>query len=223
MQHKTLTVIFLVVSAALLCTRMIAAAPAPPRGFSADIVQYDAAGRPVGTLAHLLAAETRVRIEVQDSTGGYYLIDGSAGTALFVQPAQGFYLAARRSSPLTQIFVPIDPLSPCSQWQRAAIDAGVPHAAESWDCERVGVITIGGREALEYRVKAADQSTTLRWISCQLGITLGFKAADGSTFRLEHLQAGPPPAGEFAIPHQYRQLDPQGLLERIKQSDVWVE
>jgi hypothetical protein len=40
---------------------------------------------------------------------------------------------------------------------------------------------------------------------------------------LKNVQEGPQAAGLFEMPPNYAKFDPQRLIERIKQSDVWVE
>ena len=47
--------------------------------------------------------------------------------------------------------------------------------------------------------------------------------ADGTAVDLKNIQEQPQPASLFEIPPGYRKFDPKALLERIKQSDVWVD
>jgi len=62
--------------------------------FSADIVSRDAAGLALGAAAKLYVSNHKVRIETPEASAGFLLIDGDAGTAQFVRPAQQM---ARRS------------------------------------------------------------------------------------------------------------------------------
>src|ERR1700735_2705084 len=96
--------------------------------FSADIVSRDAHGVSVGTGARLYVANRRVRIETPEASAGFFLMDGAAGTAFFVRPAQQLFMDAKQSTRLTQLFVPVDPNDPCRQWRTAATIAGVPGA-----------------------------------------------------------------------------------------------
>ena len=50
-----------------------------------------------------------------------------------------------------------------------------------------------------------------------------WQAADGKVFVLENIVLQAQPQSLFSIPPDYRKLDPQALLERIKHSDVWAE
>ena len=123
-----------------LCVASIGAAAGEPllQQFSADIVSRDAAGAAMGLAARIYVANRQVRIELAGTNAGYFLIDGDAGSVLFVRPAQQVFMDAKQSSLLTQLFVPIDPADPCPQWQAAAITAGVLNAtAVDWRCARI--------------------------------------------------------------------------------------
>ena len=47
-------------------------------------------------------------------------------------------------------------------------------------------------------------------------------AEDGSTITAENVRDEPQPAQLFEIPPGFRKFDPLNLIQRIKQSDVWV-
>jgi hypothetical protein len=50
-----------------------------------------------------------------------------------------------------------------------------------------------------------------------------FQYEDGTKIELDSVREASQPAGLFEIPADFRKFDPQQLIERIKQSDVWVE
>jgi hypothetical protein len=50
-----------------------------------------------------------------------------------------------------------------------------------------------------------------------------FQVEDGTTISLTNIQEAPQPESLFEIPAAFRKFDPQQLIDRIKQSDVWVE
>ena len=191
--------------------------------FSADIVSRDEAGAVVGTAARLYAANGRVRIEMAGAHAEFYLIDGDTGSAFFVRPAQQLFMDARQSTLLTQIFVPVDPIDPCPQWQAAARNAGVPNAGGEWRCARIDAAATDGRGTLEYRVVSPDRRATERGIDRDLGFMVKLRSADGTTIALEHIRREAQPAILFAVPPSYRKFEPQALIERIKHSDVWAE
>jgi hypothetical protein len=193
----------------------------PEHEFSADIVSRDANGVGVGIGARLYAANRRVRIETPEASAGFFLIDGVAGTAFFVRPAQQLFLDAKQSTRLTQLFVPVDPNDPCRQWRTAATIAGVPGAGGDWRCGRVDSAIIDGRRTIEYRVMSPDQKSTRAWIDPDLEFPIKMQA-DDTTITLEHIRVEAQPASLFAVPPGYRKSDPQALIERIKHSDVWV-
>ena len=203
-----------------------AAAPAEPasaREFSADIASRDAAGTAIGTGARLSAANGKVRIETPESPAGFFLIDSQAGNALFVRPAQRLYMDSKQSTPLTQIFVPVDPKDPCPQWRAAAIQAGATDAGGQWRCERIHTANVGGRGTIEYRVTSPQGQPSRRWVDPDLGFPVKLQAADGTTVSLENIRIETQPAGLFAVPPDFQKFDPQALINKIKHSDVWVE
>jgi hypothetical protein len=196
------------------------AEPNPPREFSADIVSRDAAGALLGGSARLYASGRRVRIETPDAPAGFFLIGGDSAAALFVGTTQRVFMDAKQSTRLTQIFVPVDPRDPCPQWRAAAQNAGVPGAGGDWRCTRA--TGGGGGGAIEYRVDSPNRNSSRRWIDPRLEFPVKLKAADGGTIALENIRVEAQPASLFAIPAGFRKFDPQGLIDRIKHSDVWA-
>jgi hypothetical protein len=195
----------------------------PASEFSADIVSRDAGGVSVGSGARLYVANRMVRIETPEASAGFFLIDGAAGTALFVRPTQQVFMDAKQSTRLTQIFVPVDPNDPCRQWQAAAKNAGVPSAGGDWRCGRGDTAIVDGRPSIEYGVVSPDRQWSRGWIDSDLQFPIKLLAADGTTIALEHIRVEAQPASLFAKPPGYRKSEPQALIERIRHSDVWVE
>ena len=193
-----------------------------PQEFSADIVRRDADGAANGPAAKLHVSRQKTRIDGVDPPGGFFITDGGAGTAFFVRPAQHMYMDAKQSTPLTQIFVPVDPRDPCRQWQTAASIAGAADA-QDWQCVRITSTTIDGHPVIEYQVLSPGHASSRRWIESGLGFPLKFQAADGSTIALENIRIESQPLSLFSLPQDYRKLDPQALIERIKRSDVWAD
>jgi hypothetical protein len=204
---------------ALLCSAGTLA-QSIPQSFSADIVSLDAGGEPLGATAKLRAADYKARIELAGAPEGFFLSDTDAGTALFVRSAQRIYLDARQSTPLTQIFVRVDPRDPCRQWQAAATTAGVV-GGDKWRCEPIAHAIVNQHETIEYRV-TPDRQPSYGWVDPTLGFAVKWQAADGKVFALKNIQLQAQPASLFSIPSDYRKLDPHALLERIKHSDVWA-
>ena len=193
-----------------------------PQAFSADIVSLDSNGEPLSATARLHAAEHKARIELGGAADGFFLSDTDAGTALFVRSAQRIYLDAGQSTPLTQVFVRVDPRDPCRQWQAAAATAGVPNSGK-WRCELIERTILNEHETVEYRVVRPDREPSYGWVDPSIGFPVKWQSADGKVFELTNLQLQPQPASLFGIPSDYRKLDPRALLERIKHSDVWVD
>jgi hypothetical protein len=190
--------------------------------FSADIVSRDAGGALLGATAKLHAANHKARIELPGAADGFFVSDTDAGTALFVRSAQRLYLDARQSTPLTRIFVWVDPRDPCRQWQAAAVTAGMVGTGE-WRCEPVERAIVNEHKVIEYRVSMPDGQSSYGWVDSMIGFPVKWRAADGNLFVLENILLDTQPANLFSIPPDYRKLDPQALLERIKHSDVWAD
>jgi len=193
-----------------------------PQAFSADIVSLNAGGEPLGAPARLRAADHKARIEIGGAPDGFFLSDPAAGTALFVRPAQHLYMDARHSTPLTHIFVSVDPHDPCLLWRAAAATAGVMNTGE-WRCDLIEREPVDQREILKYRVMTPNQQPSYGWVDPAIGFAVKWQAADGKVFVLKNIQFRAQPASLFSIPSDYRKLDPQALLERIKHSDVWAD
>ena len=207
----------------LACAGAFAETP-PAHEFSADIVSRDATGAATGSAGRIFVSNGNVRIETSNTPAGFFLIDGTAATAVFVRPAQQVFMDARQSSRLTQIFLPVDPSAPCSQWQAAARNAGVPNAGGDWHCERIDAARADGHDTtVQYTVVSPNQESTQRWIDTALNFPVKLRQPDGTTLALEHIRVEAQPASLFTVPPQYRRSDPQALIDRIKQSDVWVE
>jgi hypothetical protein len=184
----------------------------PSREFSADVVSRDAQGAAT-TVAHLFAARGQVRIETTPEPGGFFLIDRDSRSALFVRPAQRLYVSARQSSPLTQIFVPIDTLDPCPQWRAAQEDAAAK-MPEHWQCDKV--------KDLQFRIAATDGTAEQRFLDGHLQFTTKAVAADGTSFTLENIREAVQLADLFTVPPGFHPFEPATLIERIKHSDVWA-
>ncbi len=196
----------------------------------------DTGGAATGETGRLFFSNGRVRIETSNIPTGYFLVDGTAATALFVRPAQQVFMDARQSSRLTQIFLPVDPVNPCSQWQSAARNAGVPNTGGEWVCKRIdNALGDGHDTTVQYTVLSPStgvipgtgvsrsHDSTQRWIDTALNFPVKLRQSDGTTLTLEHIRLEPQPTSLFNLPPTYRKSDPQALLERIKQSDVWAE
>jgi hypothetical protein len=191
--------------------------------FSADLVATPVDGATTASAGKLRVSGDKVRIETPDYADGFFLIDGANRAAYFARPAQGIFMDAKQSSRLTQVFVRVDPTDPCRQWQTMAQVAGAAEASNPWRCERLSEEIIDGRSAAAYRAILPSGHDFVGWIDPDLKFPLRIRMADGATIAVRNIQAGPQPTGLFEIPGGFRKFDPQALIERIKQSDVWVE
>ncbi len=132
--------------------------------FSADLLLTNRGGQSEHAAGRLYVGNGAVRIETPDIGNGRFLVDVKADTAFFVLPAQHVFMDAKQSSRLTQIFVPVDPESPCWAWQVHAKLAGVADQGGQWRCERLGAESAGGRAIIKYLVTSARGETDYAWI-----------------------------------------------------------
>jgi hypothetical protein len=192
--------------------------------FSADLVRNGLPGGAAASFAKLRVFNDKVRIETSDFPDGFFLIDGVSRAAYFARPGQRVFMDARQSSRLTQLFVPLDLGDPCLQWQAMAELAGATEPSDRWRCERVGgEELVDGRGAVVYRARSSPGRDILGWIDPNLKFPLRIQLQDGTTITVENIREEPQPASLFEIPSGFRKFDPQALIKRIKQSDVWVD
>jgi hypothetical protein len=195
---------------------------APARQFSADLIRTDAGGvepRPAGKLN---VVDNNVRIETSDVPGGFFLVLGDADAAYFVRPAQKIFMNAKQSSLLAQVFVVVDPHDPCRQWQAAARIAGADQGAE-WRCERSGDDMVEQQRTIKYQAISPQGRRYFGWINPQLRFPVRLQSEDGAVVDLVNIREALQPESLFVVPVGYRKFDPQRLIDRLKQSDVWVE
>jgi hypothetical protein len=207
-------------SLALACLSSFGAAvTAQAEQFSAAIVtQHDDVSAPAGRLSVL---DGRVRIETIEHPDGFFLIDTGKPSAYFVRPGAHVFMDARQSSQLTRLFVPVDPDAPCSQWQAMASLAGVAGQGE-WRCERTGEETIDGRSTVVFRASFGAGQDYVGWIDLERRFPLRIRTEDGAIIALEQIRNEPQPESAFELPGNLQKFSPEALIDRIKQSDVWV-
>ena len=80
-----------------------------------------------------------------------------------------------------------------------------------------------GRRTVKYRGISPREDRYLIRIDPGIDFVVKLEAVDGSTVEVVNIQEEPQPAQLFEIPAGYLKFDPQKLIDRIKQSDVWVE
>lgn len=193
------------------------AASAQAQQFSAELVGIHDNAAPAGRVRVL---GDKVRLETSDIADGFFLIDAAKPAAYFVRPRARVFMDARQSSRLTRLFVTVDPDDPCRQWQAMAQQAGLE--AQDWRCERLGEEMIEGRNTIGYRAVSATGPQFSGWIDRERRFPLRVRTEDGMIVTAEHVRDEAQPADLFQIPSGFRKFDPQQLIDRIKQSDVWV-
>ncbi|WP_229183918.1 hypothetical protein [Bradyrhizobium oropedii] len=206
----------------LLAVVILADAPtaAMAQQFSAELVaRKDETTTSLGTLR---VSQQKARIEARALPDGFFLIDTAKPTAYFVRPAARVFMDARQSSPLTRMFVPVDPSDPCRQWQAIA-QLSAPVDLATWHCQRDGAEALAGRDTDVYRITVPSGSGFVGWIDRERRFPVQVRTADGTVIAADHIRDEPQPAQSFEMPAGLRKFDPQVLIRRIQQSDVWVE
>jgi hypothetical protein len=198
-------------------------APAQAQQFSADLVRIERQGGVAASIGKLRVFDDKVRIETLDFPDGFFLIDGVSRAAYFARPGERVFMDARQSSPLTHLFVPVDVGDPCLQWQAMAKLAGATDGNDPWRCERVGEESVDGRGVVTYRAISSPGRDILGWIDPNLKFPLRIRLQDGTSITAKNIREEPQSARLFEIPPGFRKFDPEALIKRIKQSDVWVE
>ena len=207
---------FMIVS--ILDSVALFGAAAESQEFSAELVGIDPKGNP--TRGTLNVTDGKVRMKTPEVTIGFFLFTGDA--AYFVRPGQRTYMDAKQSSLLAQIFIPVAPETPCDRWQAMAKLSGAADNGGEWRCDRVGDEGVGDRSTVLFKAASPRRGSYSVWIDKKLSFPLRLQAEDGSSYRLEHIEEKPQSQGLFIVPSGYAKFDPQKLIERLKQSDVWV-
>jgi hypothetical protein len=203
--------------AATMCAVLLLTGAAPAQQFSADLVGVgETAAR-----GKLHVADDKVRIETHEVVAAFFVVDPAG--AYLVKPQAGIFMDAKQSSLLAQIFVPLDPENPCARWQTAARISGAAENGGEWRCERAGSEAIDGRETVTWRAVSPQNRTFAVWIDRALRIPLRIETEQRARFELRDIREAPQPAELFTVPAGFQKFDPQKLIDRIKQSDVWVE
>jgi hypothetical protein len=217
LSSKKMWLSLLTVVGVLLCGRVSAQA----QQFSADLVTTRGDGAAAVPAGELRVFNGTVRIETPELADGFFLIDGARPAAYFVRPAARVFMDARQSSQLTRIFVQVDPDNPCRQWQAMARLAAIADQGD-WRCERAGEEPVGGHNTTAYRAVSGAGREIFGWIDTARKFPLRIKMEDGATITAENVRDEPQPAQLFEVPQGFRKFDPETLIQRIKQSDVWV-
>jgi hypothetical protein len=187
--------------------------------FSADIItRHDGVSSAAGRLS---VRDGKVRIETVEHADGFFLVDPAKPSATFVRPGARVFMDAGQSTRLTRVFVPVDPDAPCRQWQAMARLAGAAGEG-TWRCDQTGEETIEGRSTVAFKVVSGAGQEFAGWIDRELAFPLRIKTEDGALVALTAIKDAPQPVSSFEIPASFRKFSLDALMERIKQSDVWV-
>jgi hypothetical protein len=191
--------------------------------FSATVVTTSPAQGTMPQAGRVLVANGKVHLELPDFPDGHFLVDPAANTAYFVRPAHRVFMEARQSSRLAQILVVVDPEDPCRQWQAVAQITGAAKPDHPWQCTRSDAEGTEMRDTIRYVAIAPDLQRYDVWIDPKAKFSIRIGTEIGASVEITNIEEGPQPQAAFEIPAGFSKFDPQGLIDRIKQSDVWVE
>jgi hypothetical protein len=205
----------------LLCGPARFASAEHEAAFTADLGAIKPGSQSKISVGRVYVSQSRIRIETRDLPDGFFIVDTARPAAWFLRPRQRIFMDAKRSSPLTQIFVRVDPNDACREWQAMERVAGSPVETE-WRCEPLGPDALGGTDTLKYQVVSRGKSG-FRWVDPVRGFPIRVENPDGTVVTVEAIVDAPQAPPLFTVPANYRKFDPLQLIEQIKQSDVWVE
>jgi hypothetical protein len=191
--------------------------------FSASVVLTGASDQSKTGLGRVLVADGKVHLELPDFRDGYFLVDPATVTAYYVSTTRRVFMEARQSSRVAQVLVPVDPDHPCEQWQAVAVIVGIGDPQHHWRCDRAGEELVGTRRAIRYQAVASDERQYDVWIDPEIRFPIKIRAEVDAMVEITNIEQGPQPSAAFQVPPGFGKFDPQGLIDRIKQSDVWVE
>jgi hypothetical protein len=211
--------------ASLFATAAVAGFGGPARAqqFSAEVVRTAGDAQAATVAGKLYVSGTKVRIESSDVSDGFFLVDARKPVSYLVRPSQHVFMDSKQSSQLTQLLVPVNLDDPCRAWQAMNRIAAVSGQSETWICRPLGHATVGERDTIAYAASWQKSGTLRAWIDPRLKWPVKLIMGDGTTIELKDIHEQPQPENLFEVPAGYRKFDPKALLERIKQSDVWVE
>jgi hypothetical protein len=193
------------------------------QAFAGHLVVARTGGAPAA-LGRVFAAGEKTRIETRDLPDGFFVVDLDQHASWFVRPQLRVFMDAKRSSALTQLFARVEPNNACRRWRELETIAGPAlQGGDDWQCELVGPDQVDGRAALKYRISAGPNRSTERWVDPVRRFPIKVAQEDGTVWMLQQVVDAPQPDTLFVVPDGYRKFDPMELIERIKQSDVWVE
>jgi hypothetical protein len=193
--------------------------PAGAQQFSAALTISGPGTAPART-AKLAVADRKVRIEAPELPGDVLIVDAAIPAAYLLRPAQRVFMDAKQSSPLTRLFVPLDPADPCRQWQAMAEVAGISDSGQ-WRCSAAGSETVSGRSTRKFAVTSLRGRST-GWIDANLKFPVKIETEYGAVLTMRDIEEAPQPAQQFEIPGSYRKFDPHGVIELMKRTDIWV-
>ncbi len=153
--------------------------------FAADLKTTRAGEQSKAAVGHVYVSHGNVRIETPELADGFFLVDAKQPAVWFLRPRQRLFMDARRSSPLTQIFVRVDPGDACRQWQLMEQVAGAGPGGDDWRCDRLGRDIVDGHETLKYQVTTRGDRRSYRWIDPLRQFPIRLEDADGTVVSLD--------------------------------------
>jgi hypothetical protein len=201
---------------AIVAGATVASRAAPAQQFSADIVATGAAEAP-DAARRIYVADGKVRIETAGEDGAQIIIaDTIAESAVALLPQQKAFKDVRRLGRPVLLLLPVDPDDPCPRWREMA-RAGGERGDEAWACTRLGHETIGGRGTVKFAARSPGGEQRIAWIDPTLRFIVKGDDAHGAGFALRNVVEGPQPAGLFAIPTEYQDLELQEMMRLMFQ------
>jgi hypothetical protein len=133
------------------------------------------------------------------------IVDTASRVAWMLNPAKKEYVemraqagAAPGAATANRPPLPDEPGSPCQQDNKG------------FQCERLGMETVNGRNAEKWRFTATqgDQTmTSLVWVDKELRMPIRQELPGGAVSELKNIQVGPQPVRLFQVPPEYTRIE----------------
>lgn len=172
--------------------------------FSADLVTDGGQAGP--QTQKVFISGNKVRVETGDANGSILIADSGAGVAYMMMPRQRLYIETTNAAAIdmARLFHPSDPNDPCAEWLKMVADRG-PGAT----CGRVGDEDIDGRHAVKFEGVSPEHERGFAWVDPALHFIIKVESAGGDTMALRNIEEAQQPADLFAVPADYRRVDPE--------------
>ncbi len=173
--------------------------------FSADMVNVSGENT---NRQKLYVADGKIRMEPPQAQGVALISDPAHNTVFMINSRLKVYVDMAAMSRITALLEPTDVDNPCPQWRKLS---GDPTSSE-WACEKLGPDTVNGRKVVKYAGTSSKGEKGNIWLDTHLKFVVK-TAGPKASMELQNIKEGPQPASLFAVPADYKEVDPKTFQE----------